>query len=114
MAEAAEWAVSEAAGAAEAGKDIVVPDVDNTENGDTNVQVALAAQIAKLDAKKTEDKSGERELNRLYKKASKDLKEQLEGLTDGEKVKVLQQKFLDKVHQFNSSERKIDGLQVYF
>ena len=65
---------------------------DDTENGDKNVQEALAGKIAQLDAKKNEDKGTEKKLSRMYKKASKELKEQLEAITsDSEKVKFLQQ-----------------------
>ena len=89
-------------------------DADDTENGEKNVQEALAAKIAQMDAKKNEDKSSEKELSRMYKKASKELKEQLEAIaSESEKVKFLQQKFLDKVHQCNSSERKAESLQVF-
>ena len=92
----------------------IVPDVDNTENGEQNVQVALAAKIAQMDAKKSEDKNEEKELSRLYKKATKELNQQLEAISsDSEKVKFLQQKCLDKVHQCNASERKVETLQVY-
>lgn len=91
----------------------VEPDADNTENGEQNVQTALAAKIAQMDAKKSEDKNGEKELSRLYKKAAKELNQQLEGISsDSEKVKFLQQKCLDKVHQCNASERKVENLQV--
>ncbi len=86
---------------------------DDTENGEKNVQEALAGKIAQLDAKKNEDKGAEKELSRMYKKASKELKEQLEAITsDSEKVKFLQQKYLDKVHQCNAADRKAENLQV--
>ena len=86
---------------------------DDTENGDKNVQEALAGKIAQLDAKKNEDKGTEKELSRMYKKASKELKEQLEAITsDSEKVKFLQQKYLDKVHHCNAADRKAENLQV--
>ena len=92
-----------------------VVDADNTENGDKNVQDALEAKIAQMSAKKTEDKSGEKELSRLYKKATKDLKEQLDAIpSESEKVKVLEKKFLEKVHQCNTADRKVDNLQVRF
>ena len=90
-----------------------VVDADNTENGDKNVQDALEAKIAQMSAKKTEDKSGEKELSRLYKKATKDLKEQLDAIpSESEKVKLLERKFLEKVHQCNTADRKVDNLQV--
>ena len=86
---------------------------DDTENGDKNVQEALAGKIAQLDAKKNEDKGTEKELSRMYKKASKELKEQLEAITsDSEKVKFLHQKYLDKVHHCNAADRKAENLQV--
>lgn len=89
-----------------------VVDADNTENGDKNVQDALEAKIAQMSAKKTEDKSGEKELSRLYKKATKDLKEQLDAIpSESEKVKLLERKFLEKVHQCNTADRKVDNLQ---
>jgi hypothetical protein len=86
---------------------------EDAENSDNNVQSALAAKIAQISAKKSEDKNGERELARLFKKASKDLKDHLETITsDSEKVQYLQKKFLDKLHMCNTHERKIDSLQV--
>lgn len=91
----------------------VVTDTENTENGEQNVQTALAAKIAQMDAKKSEDKNGEKELSRLYKKATKELNQQLEAISsDSEKVKFLQQKCLEKMHQCNASERKVENLQV--
>ena len=85
---------------------------DNTENGDKNVQSMLDAKIAQMDMKKSVDKNGERELARMFKKASKELKEQLDAApSDSDKVKFLQQKLLDKVHLCNTQERKIDALQ---
>lgn len=86
---------------------------DDTENGEQNVKSALAAKVAQMEAKKSEDKNGEKELSRMYKKASKELKEQLEAIaSDSERVKFLQQKYLDKVHHCNISERRADNLQV--
>jgi uncharacterized phage infection (PIP) family protein YhgE len=87
--------------------------VEDTENGEKNVQSALAAKVAQMEAKKSEDKNGEKELSRMYKKASKELKEQLEAIaSDSERVKFLQQKYLDKMHQCNANERRADNLQV--
>jgi hypothetical protein len=94
-------------------KEIRKEDADDTENGEKNVQEVLAGKIAQLDAKKNEDKSTEKELSRMYKKASKELKEQLDAITsDSEKVKFLQQKFLDKMHQCNAADRKVENMQV--
>ncbi len=50
----------------------------------------------------------------MHKKATKDVKEQLdavEGPTD--KIKFLQQKYLDKVHEANKLERQNASLQVW-
>jgi hypothetical protein len=111
----AELAGSEVTAGAEAlvVKELRKEDADDTENGEKNVQEALAGKIAQLDAKKNEDKSAEKELSRMYKKTSKELKEQLDAITsDGEKVKFLQQKFLDKMHQCNAADRKVENMQV--
>ena len=94
-------------------KEVRKEDADDTENGEKNVQEVLAGKIAQLDAKKNEDKGTEKELSRMYKKASKELKEQLDAITsDSEKVKFLQQKFLDKMHQCNAADRKVENMQV--
>ena len=86
---------------------------DDTENGEQNVKSALAAKVAQMEAKKSEDKNGEKELSRMYKKGSKELKDQLEAIaSDSERVKFLQQKYLDKMHQCNATERRADILQV--
>jgi hypothetical protein len=113
--EMAELAGAEVTAGAEAlvVKELRKEDADDTENGEKNVQEVLAGKIAQLDAKKNEDKSTEKELSRMYKKASKELKEQLDAITsDSEKVKFLQQKFLDKMHQCNSADRKVENMQV--
>uniref|UniRef100_A0A7S4MZK8 Uncharacterized protein n=1 Tax=Guillardia theta TaxID=55529 RepID=A0A7S4MZK8_GUITH len=79
---------------------------------DDTLKAALAAKIAQMDKKQSEDKDEEKALAKLYKKASKDLKDQLEGMSDGnEKVKLLQQKYLDKLQECNRMERTNGNLQ---
>eukprot|EP00960_Hanusia_phi_P062677 765231-Hanusia_phi.AAC.1 len=85
---------------------------------DDTLKAALEAKIAQMDKKQSEEKDEEKALgnddnwSKLYKKASKDLKEQLEGLSDGnEKTKLLQQKYLDKLQECNRMERTNSNLQ---
>lgn len=51
---------------------------------------------------------------RMYKKASKELKEQLEALGENkdEKIKMLHSKLLEKIHECNKLDRNIASQQV--
>jgi hypothetical protein len=50
----------------------------------------------------------------MYKKASKELKEQLEALGENkdEKIKMLHTKLLEKIHECNKLDRNIASQQV--
>jgi hypothetical protein len=50
----------------------------------------------------------------MHKKAAKDIKEQLEAMGDNsaEKIKMLQQKLLEKTHEFNKLDRTHNSQKV--
>jgi hypothetical protein len=72
------------------------------------------ASVLKSQEKKGEDKEEEKIIEKLYKKSLKELKDQLEGCSGDEKVKLLEKRCLEKLRDFNKLERANSRLHQLF
>jgi chromosome segregation ATPase len=61
--------------------------------------------------KKLEDKDDEKIIEKMLRKVVKDLKEQLDGCSVDEKIRVLEKRFFEKQRDFNKLERANARLQ---